>query len=119
MTRCAAIPRVRPSGDRNSSTSGSDRMLRARRFGLWGPALLACRFRDLQVADVGRSGDMTGLHDLAAPTEDTAIGRGAVHGDPRTSRDQLKGSASMLEIIVVVVIVLFVVGYFGRGRFRA
>jgi hypothetical protein len=34
----------------------------------------------------------------------------------------VKGSASMngiLEIVVIVLIVLFVVGYFGRGRFRA
>ena len=32
---------------------------------------------------------------------------------------QAKGSTAMLEIVVIVLIVLFVVGYFGRGRFRA
>jgi hypothetical protein len=51
-----------------------------------------------------------------------ASGRGAAQPRDTRSRPRTEGGISMegiLTIVVVVLVVLFVLGYFGRGRFRA
>lgn len=64
---------------------------------------------------------MTPLHDFATPGPHSGLGRetSAAWRRSASTPEQKVVAVGILEIVVIVLIVLFVVGYFGRGRFRA
>jgi hypothetical protein len=64
---------------------------------------------------------MTGLHDFALPEPQSGLGRetNVAQRHSAWTLERKVVAMGIIEIVVIVLIVLFVVGYFGRGRFRA